>query len=1155
MLNVKIKNEKASRKCEVCHEWCSSNLEWFHHFFQVNRLEKGEPQEGKGSCYLSASLARYLISFDTKARSLLTLVHFWAWENDITLSEKGILRKNQGSNIPDPAALEWLCLFYLTEEGIITSLKEMRKDARENERNSVLIEGTKNSTISFPRDAQFRREWQQAKIKYYTTKIDNEYVVDVLELTLGFFHFCSKNDFKGKVLKTKEGKMVELLPAIEDGLISESINPDLFGDPEELRRQGKKLEDELKGEMYLMQPFVPTRRFKVDQQKFENHVVPIMKKTAKKLEFYLGNEQWNRKDHEQIMKSCSQGPPKFPLPSSGTIEFWMQIEPHAAINETFLSENQPVPPTPPVKVSEGMSPFENKTRATCSTREDLMSVRNAIKDPNHRWAKFFVYPDKDFNKHELQVINDAMYNLMKVLPCVSFGIWPPHSTPSGDYVYIIKGTNNGCDSHIGKQGGRQDMNLQSPGCMHIGTVMHEMIHALGFFHEQARPDRDDHVSIYYDNIIPGQRHNFHKFGASEVSTLGIPYNVRSIMHYESDAWSNNGKPTILAKDGKSDNSENRKASENTMSSPTKHQFVAEKSPAVANGNPMLNDAVLQHFFKLIPFNLSEFKNFRFVCQLWKELSTPRFRQNAQIKLSNNEPLLLDIEEIGNAYRYPYKSLDFEKIEKRSKFMEQKPFFQKYVIEERTELSDSLLDNGFWLRFAPTMTHLELVNSILNTNDVRQVIFEMTPNLKSLSLKGNYFEISSESPENSTEIVNSVWEWEEGFSPPASRINKNLRELTIDHREILGEFPIRWKEFIFYFPNIKILSLQLKNASTPYNWFKKFLQTVISARQNCGHHHFAQVESLDILNTCTYPPFHLPLDVLALLRQVAFPLRNLVVHMDWPDSPEEVHKDLLKIYSRTLTSLTVCRVDPNVPLKETFTQDLNLTLLTELTLIGAVWGNLHFLGKIPQLKKLVIMSPWAVKQMGFMWTVKKWCEIYAQEPELSGVRVIGETNFSGEEMRGVVLPNLETFIFGTEVCNGSQVQELSKLMPNLKTLQLGMGNCGFQMLCKEWDRLEHLTIDPADVNEEGFLGTQNNMIYCDPNLIDLKCLKTFRVGPISSNLGGMRVNLTNDTITCGVLALQTLEDAVFGVMPEASDNLKASLAYRFPGMRSLGEFQI
>lgn len=156
---------------------------------------------------------------------------------------------------------------------------------------------------------------------------------------------------------------------------------------------------------------------------------------------------------------------------------------------------------------------------------------------------FFLLPDDQ----ERAAINDAMYNLMQVVPCVTFGIWPPDANPSGDYVYIIKGTGNGCSSAVGKQGGRQTLNLQSPGCMSIGTIMHEMIHALGFHHEQCRPDRDDHVNILWGNVQAGTEHNFDKLPANQWSTFNVPYNTRSIMHYNSHDFSNNGQPTITAK--------------------------------------------------------------------------------------------------------------------------------------------------------------------------------------------------------------------------------------------------------------------------------------------------------------------------------------------------------------------------------------------------------------------------------------------------------------------------------------------------------------------------------------------------------------------------------------------------------------------------------
>ena len=82
------------------------------------------------------------------------------------------------------------------------------------------------------------------------------------------------------------------------------------------------------------------------------------------------------------------------------------------------------------------------------------------------------------------------------------------------------------------------------GCVSLGTVIHEMLHASGFWHEQSRPDRDQHVRILWSNIYPGREDNFARYTRAEVSTLSLPYDTSSVMHYSSRAFSRNGQMTI-----------------------------------------------------------------------------------------------------------------------------------------------------------------------------------------------------------------------------------------------------------------------------------------------------------------------------------------------------------------------------------------------------------------------------------------------------------------------------------------------------------------------------------------------------------------------------------------------------------------------------------
>jgi hypothetical protein len=124
--------------------------------------------------------------------------------------------------------------------------------------------------------------------------------------------------------------------------------------------------------------------------------------------------------------------------------------------------------------------------------------------------------------------------------CVTFR----ERTTEEDYVYIARGGTGCYSSSVGKVGGRQILSLQNNStgefCLSFGISQHELLHALGTWHEQSRPDRDTYVGVQKENILPDESHNFEKRpGATE-----DPYDYGSLMHYSERAFSRNGLPTL-----------------------------------------------------------------------------------------------------------------------------------------------------------------------------------------------------------------------------------------------------------------------------------------------------------------------------------------------------------------------------------------------------------------------------------------------------------------------------------------------------------------------------------------------------------------------------------------------------------------------------------
>nr|XP_051708002.1 meprin A subunit beta isoform X3 [Oryctolagus cuniculus] len=167
--------------------------------------------------------------------------------------------------------------------------------------------------------------------------------------------------------------------------------------------------------------------------------------------------------------------------------------------------------------------------------------RNSIIGEMYRWPHTIPYVLEDSLDINAKGVILNAFERYRLKTCIDFKPW----SGEANYISVIKGS--GCWSYVGNRHvGRQELSIGA-NCDRIATVQHEFLHALGFWHEQSRSDRDDYVSIIWDRILSGREHNFNIYDDEVSDSLNVPYDYTSVMHYSKTAFQNGTEPTIVTR--------------------------------------------------------------------------------------------------------------------------------------------------------------------------------------------------------------------------------------------------------------------------------------------------------------------------------------------------------------------------------------------------------------------------------------------------------------------------------------------------------------------------------------------------------------------------------------------------------------------------------
>jgi len=120
-----------------------------------------------------------------------------------------------------------------------------------------------------------------------------------------------------------------------------------------------------------------------------------------------------------------------------------------------------------------------------------------------------------------------------------------HLTPYNgeDDAIVFQVGDKDCLSYVGRMVGKQPIWIS--GDCQAPEIAHEILHALGFVHEQNRLDRDNYILVHSENIDERYVDNFEKLPKEFMGVSGLgEFDFQSIMMYPPWMFAKNGQSTM-----------------------------------------------------------------------------------------------------------------------------------------------------------------------------------------------------------------------------------------------------------------------------------------------------------------------------------------------------------------------------------------------------------------------------------------------------------------------------------------------------------------------------------------------------------------------------------------------------------------------------------